>query len=53
MTSLGSFSAPYIFGGGYRVMTTQILASKLGGEVGLAQVEAILLALVALCAPFP
>lgn len=52
MTSLGSFSAPYIFGGGYRVMTTQILASKLGGEVGLAQVEAILLALVALLALF-
>jgi iron(III) transport system permease protein len=27
MTSLGSFSAPYVFGGGFRVMTTQIFAS--------------------------
>lgn len=52
MTSLGSFSAPYIFGGGYRVMTTQILASKLGGEVELAQVEAIVLAVLALLALF-
>jgi len=52
MTSLGSFSAPYIFGGGYRVMTTQILASKLGGEVALAQVEAVVLAIVALVALF-
>ena len=29
MTSLGSFSAPYIFGGGFRVMTTQIVSTKL------------------------
>lgn len=50
MTSLGSFSAPYIFGGGYRVMTTQIVASKTGGEVALAQVEAVTLALLALAA---
>lgn len=48
MTSLGSFSAPYIFGGGYRVMTTQIVASKVSGEVALAKVEAMVLAAVAL-----
>ncbi|NIP87106.1 MAG: hypothetical protein GTO03_16700, partial [Planctomycetales bacterium] len=36
MTSLASFSAPYIFGGGFRVMTTQIVASKLNGEVAMA-----------------
>jgi len=28
MTSLGSFSAPYIFGGGFRVMTTQIVTAS-------------------------
>lgn len=28
MTSMASFSAPYIFGGGFRVLTTQIFASK-------------------------
>lgn len=50
MTSLGSFSAPYIFGGGYRVMTTQIVASKVGGQLALAQVEAVVLASLALVA---
>ena len=50
MTSLGSFSAPYIFGGGYRVMTTQIVASKISGKQALAQAEAVVLALVALLA---
>jgi len=44
MTSLASFSAPYIFGGGYRVMTTQIVASKLNGEIGMAQMETVTLA---------
>jgi iron(III) transport system permease protein len=48
MTSLGSFSAPYLFGGSFRVMTTQIVASKLNGEIGLAQVETVALALTAL-----
>ena len=48
MTSLGSFSAPYVFGGGFRVMTTQIFASKQNGEQGLATVETVALALVAL-----
>jgi len=48
MTSLASFSAPYIFGGGFRVMTTQIVASKLNGETAMAQVETITLASMAL-----
>jgi iron(III) transport system permease protein len=50
LTALGSFSAPYIFGGSYRVMTTQILASKQNGEVDLAEVETVVLTLVALAA---
>jgi iron(III) transport system permease protein len=48
MTSLGSFSAPYVFGGGFRVMTTQIVATKLNGQVGLAMVQTTALAVVAL-----
>ncbi len=48
MTSLASFSAPYLFGGGFRVMTTQIVASKLNGEVGLAQAETVMLGSLAL-----
>lgn len=47
MTSLASFSAPYIFGGGFRVMTTQIVASKLNGEIAMAQVETLTLAALA------
>jgi iron(III) transport system permease protein len=50
MTSLGSFSAPYVFGGGFRVMTTQIVATKLNGDLGLAMVETTALALLALVA---
>lgn len=48
MTSMASFSAPYVFGGGFRVLTTQLYASKLNGEVGLVAVEAVVLALVSL-----
>lgn len=47
MTSLGSFSAPYIFGGGFRVMTTQIVTSKLNGDLGAAMVETAALAVLA------
>lgn len=47
MTSLSSFSAPYIFGGGFRVMTTQIVASKLNGDIAAARVETVVLALAA------
>src|SRR5438034_7822899 len=47
MTAVGSFSAPYVFGGGFRVMTTQIVATKLNGELSLAMVETVALALVA------
>jgi iron(III) transport system permease protein len=50
MTSLGSFSAPYIFGGGFRVMTTQIVATRLNGDNELAMVETISLTLLALAA---
>jgi iron(III) transport system permease protein len=48
MTSLASFSAPYIFGGGFRVMTTQIVATRLNGDDQLAMIETISLTLVAL-----
>ncbi len=47
MTALASFSAPYIFGGGFRVMTTQIVASKTNGQLQMAQVETVMLLLLA------
>jgi iron(III) transport system permease protein len=50
MTSLASFSAPYIFGGGFRVMTTQIVATRLNGDDQLAMIETASLTLMALAA---
>lgn len=47
MNALGSFSAPYVFGGGTRVLSTQILNSKLNDAIGLAYVETAVLALSA------
>lgn len=53
MTSMASFSAPYVLGGGYRVMTTQIFNSKLSGDLGLAMVETVMLAIVSLLILWP
>ncbi len=50
MSALGSFSAPYIFGGGARVLSTQILVSKLNGAMGLAYVETSMLVITAVMA---
>jgi len=47
MNALGSFSAPYVFGGGTRVLSTQILDSKLNDAIGVAYVETTVLALSA------
>jgi iron(III) transport system permease protein len=48
MTALASFSAPYVFGGGFRVMTTQIVATKLNGDLPTAMLETVALALLAI-----
>ncbi|HEX6588433.1 MAG TPA: iron ABC transporter permease [Longimicrobiales bacterium] len=48
MTAMASFSAPYVFGGGFRVLTTQVYTSRLNNESGLAAVETVILALVSL-----
>lgn len=50
MSSLGSFSAPYVFGGGLRVLSTQIVTSKLNGAMGVAYVETTVLAVSAVVA---
>jgi iron(III) transport system permease protein len=50
MTSLASFSAPYIFGGGFRVMPTQIVSTRLNGDDRLAMVETLALTVLALVA---
>jgi iron(III) transport system permease protein len=48
MTALASFSAPYLFGGNFRVMTTEITSSKLNGDVSAAQAETVVLAAIAI-----
>lgn len=48
MTALASFSAPYIFGGGFRVMTTQIVFTRLNGDQGMAMAQTVALSLLAL-----
>ncbi len=48
MTALASFSAPYVFGGSFRVMTTQIVATKLNGDLPTAMLETLALAALAL-----
>jgi iron(III) transport system permease protein len=53
MTSMASFSAPYVLGGGFRVMTTQIFNSKLQGEMSMAMVEAVMLAAVSILVLWP
>ena len=47
MSSLGSFSAPYVFGGGLRVLSTQIVVSRTSGAPGIALVETTVLAIAA------
>lgn len=49
-TALASFSAPYIFGGGYRVLPTQIISTRLNGDYSLSMVETLALTVVALVA---
>ena len=44
MSSMASFSAPYIFGGGVRVLAVEIFNSKLNGNIPMAMVETVLLA---------
>ena len=48
MTALASFSAPYLFGGGFRVMTTQIVATRLNGDLPTAMLETTALTAIAL-----
>ena len=48
MTSMASFSAPYIFGGGYQLLSTRIFTRKVNGELEMAMVETVVLAAVSL-----
>ncbi len=44
MTSMASFSAPLLFGGGVRVLTLEIFAARQRGDLELALTETVILA---------
>jgi iron(III) transport system permease protein len=48
VASLASFSAPLLFGGGMRFLTTEIYAAKVNGEPARAAANAVLLTLASL-----
>ncbi|MBI4639360.1 MAG: iron ABC transporter permease [Candidatus Tectomicrobia bacterium] len=45
MTSMASFSAPFIFASGYRVLSLQIYNSKLNGDWNMALTQTVILSL--------
>jgi iron(III) transport system permease protein len=52
MSSMASFSAPLIFGGGVRVLAVEIFNSKLNGNIPMALVETVILAATSLSVLF-
>jgi iron(III) transport system permease protein len=52
MTSMASFSAPLLFGGGVRVLTLEIYTARQRGDVSLAITETVILAAISLSALF-
>jgi len=52
MTSMASFSAPLLFGGGVRVLTLEIYTARQRGDASLAITETVILAVISLSALF-
>lgn len=50
MTSMGSFSAPLLFGGNVRVLTLEIFTARQRGDQTLALTETVILAVISLAA---
>lgn len=48
MASMASFSAPFIFGGSSRFLTTEIYAAKINGDTATASMLSILLTIISL-----
>ncbi|MCG3118951.1 MAG: hypothetical protein ALAOOOJD_01240 [bacterium] len=48
MTSMASFTAPYIFGGNWRFLTVEIYNSKLNGDMPMAMTQAVIIASISL-----
>jgi iron(III) transport system permease protein len=52
MTSMASFSAPLLFGGGVRMLTLEIFTARQRGDTGMAITETVILAVISLSALF-
>ena len=52
MTSMASFSAPLLFGGGVRLLTLEIYTARQRGDASLAITETVILAVISLSALF-
>src|SRR6185295_14714179 len=52
MTSMASFSAPLLFGGGVRVLTLEIYTARQRGDAALALTETVILTVISLSALF-
>jgi iron(III) transport system permease protein len=50
MTSMASFSAPFLFGGNVRVLTLEIFTARQRGDVAMAVTETVILAVISLAA---
>jgi iron(III) transport system permease protein len=50
MTSMASFSAPQLFGGGIRVLTLEIFNARQRGDAAAALTETVLLAIISIAA---
>ncbi|HJS23084.1 MAG TPA: iron ABC transporter permease [Pyrinomonadaceae bacterium] len=50
MTSMASFSAPWLFGGDVRVLTLEIFRARQRGDFGIAVTETVILAVISLAA---
>ena len=50
MTSMASFSAPLLFGGGVRMLTLEIYTARQRGDLTLALTETVILAVISLSA---
>jgi iron(III) transport system permease protein len=48
MASMASFTAPFIFGGSTKFLTTEIYSSKINGDTSLASLLSILLTIISL-----
>ncbi|MFC3883017.1 ABC transporter permease [Bacillus songklensis] len=48
MTSMASFSAPFLLAGGYRVLSLQIYFSKVNGNLEMAAAQSVILSIVSI-----